>query len=299
MPGAEWAAWVIAGSVVLHVVWNLLARYVPSECNFLWWGLLTHLVLLGPWSLYRLVVDARWESTLILTLLITMTANAAYFLGLRRAYHHAPVAFVYPIARSSPLLIAFWGWLFFRERLGPGVWMGIAVSVVGLLFLASTARRDHERAALPWIILAALSTSIYSLSDKVAVDYLPGFGAQLGFVTAGYFASFVALTLHHRYHHPAWVPRCRPKLLYVLTGGLFIGTAYALVIHAMQWISAAHAVAYTNAGIVIATLLSMTLFKERAHWGKRLVAAGMVVAGLIIVGLAERPAAVPAQLAAG
>ena len=37
--------------VLMHVTWNLLARHVDARCNFLWWGLLAHLGLLGPWSL--------------------------------------------------------------------------------------------------------------------------------------------------------------------------------------------------------------------------------------------------------
>ncbi len=69
-----------------------------------------------------------------------------------------------------------------------------------------------------------------------------------------------------------WRPRQAPPLTHWLPGGLCIGTAYALVIHAMQYISAAYAVAFTNAGILVAALLSMTLFGERARWRPRLLA---------------------------
>ena len=101
------AALLIGLSVMMHVAWNLLAKHVDKEADYLWWGLLAHLVLLGPFGLYYLVFDADWHSPLVLALLVTVIANSVYFGSLRRAYHFAPVALVYPLARSSPALIAF------------------------------------------------------------------------------------------------------------------------------------------------------------------------------------------------
>jgi multidrug transporter EmrE-like cation transporter len=68
-----------------------------------------------------------------------------------------------------------------------------------------------------------------------------------------------------------------------LPAGLFIGNAYGLVIYAMQYLSAAYAVAFTNAGIVIAGLLSIFAFKEREQAGKRIVAMVVVTLGLAIL----------------
>ena len=128
----EPALLAIGGSVLMHVAWNLLARHVDGRCNYLWWGLLAHLVLFGPWALWSLVNDARWTPLLGITLALTALANTLYFLALRRAYHFAPVALVYPVARSSPLLIALWSLWLFDERLGMWGWLGMSVSIAGL-----------------------------------------------------------------------------------------------------------------------------------------------------------------------
>jgi multidrug transporter EmrE-like cation transporter len=48
----------------------------------------------------------------------------------------------------------------------------------------------------------------------------------------------------------------------------------------MQYLSAAYAVAFTNAGIVIAGLLSIFAFKEREQAGKRIVALVVITLGL-------------------
>ena len=60
----------------------------------------------------------------------------------------------------------------------------------------------------------------------------------------------------------------------------FIGTAYALVVRAMRELPAAHAVSFTNAGIVLAVLLSIGLYRERVHWQQRLVGSVIVSIGL-------------------
>lgn len=268
----------------MHVAWNLLARHVDRRCNFLWWGLLAHIILLGPWAVWELATESIWSSELGMAIIVTAAANTLYFLALRQAYHHAPVALVYPIARSSPALIALWAWLLFDQTISLSGIVGIGISILGLWFMALTSRGDDTAHALPWATIAAIGTSIYSLSDKVAVSSLPTFGSQLGFITVGYICSFLALTLVQWKTTGNPLPPQRPKWIYLVSGGLFIGTAYALVVRAMLELPASYVVAFTNSGIVLATLLSIGLLNERTRWRSRLSAALIISFGLIILG---------------
>lgn len=279
------ALFAISLSVLMHVSWNLLARYVEPRCNFLWWGLLAHIVILGPWALWRLIADSHWNINLLFALIVTALANTVYFLSLRKAYHFAPVALVYPIARSSPILIAIWAWLLFGQEISLGGIIGITISVIGLWILAGSPRNGNTTSALAWALLAAFATSIYSLSDKIAVEFLPTFGAQLGFITVGYLVSFIGLSLFQYREIGSLIPRYRPKLLYILVGGLFIGTAYALVVRAMLELPAAYVVTYTNAGIVLATILSIWVFKERENWKQQIFASSVISIGLLTLGI--------------
>ncbi|WP_067981976.1 EamA family transporter [Neptuniibacter pectenicola] len=274
---------LIGLSVIMHVTWNLLARHVNPKANYLWWGLLSHCVILGPFALWHLFRNAQWEGPLISAIVITSCANAFYFIALRRAYHYAPVSLVYPLARSSPLLIALWSFLFFGNTYSPFELFAILVSVVGLWIVGSSSKVGDTKKALPWTFAAALGTSIYSLSDKVAVTYLPGFSEQLGFITVGYLCAFISLTLVQRVESNIWVPAERPSLFYIVLGGCCIGTSYALVVSAMQLMPAAHVVSFTNTGIILAVLLSIFVFHEKEQWKKRLIGAMVVSAGLVIL----------------
>ena len=277
------AALALTAAVLMHVAWNLLARASHPDTRFLWWALVGYLVILGPWSLFSLATEAHWSSALAALLVVSALANCLYFLVLGAAYRLAPVALVYPIARSSPLLIALWSSLIFGEVIAVTGWLGILVSVAGLLLMAASARHGDSRRALLWAVIAAFATSVYSLSNKLAVTSLPTYGSQLGLVSTDLLISFIALSIEQRLRLGRWRPATMPPLVRWLPAGLFIGNAYGLVIFAMQYLSAAYAVAFTNAGIVIAGLLSIFVFKEREHAGRRIVSIVIITGGLAIL----------------
>ena len=184
------AALVLTAAVLMHVAWNLLARASHPDTRFLWWALLGYLVVIGPWSLHALVTQAHWSPTLAGLLVTSALSNAVYFLVLGAAYRRAPVALVYPIARSSPLLIALWSSLLFGEIIPGKGWIGILVSVGGLLVMASSAWRGERRFVLLLAATAALATSVYSLSNKFAVASLPTYGTQLEPMTLTLYQTF-------------------------------------------------------------------------------------------------------------
>lgn len=273
----------VALSVALHVGWNLMARHARRECDPLWWALAGHTALLGPWALHGLATQATWSLELTAMLAISASANMVYFIALRGAYQYASVALVYPVARSSPLLVALWAWLLFGVETGPIGWVGLIIGSVGLLWLAWSGRTGDARHALPWAGLAALMTSIYSISDKAATISLPTFASVMGFMSVGYLLSLLALSFMRRRSEGRWTPPCTPRPLILLGGSLAIGSAYALVIGAMRELPAAQVVALANLGIVIASLLSISAFGERTAWRTRLTAAMVVTMGIIMV----------------
>lgn len=271
----------------MHVTWNLLARSSPPDCNFLWWGLLGHVVLIGPWSVVLLWQEALWSWQLVGLMTLTSCALSAYFLALAQAYRHAPVAVVYPISRGLPVLaIAALSVVLTREELSLLGWIGMLVGVAGLGLIAVAGRRGHAGAALPWVLLAAAGTTTYSLSDKIAVTALPGLIVPLGYVTVVYAVALLALTGLNIQRHGRLMPARRPHSTAWLVASLCIGTSYALVIAAMRYIPAAYAVAFTNAGILVAVVLSMTWQGERRHWQLNAAGVGIAVLGLVLVAMA-------------
>lgn len=275
------AFYAVTASVAMHAAWNLAARRADPRTHFLWWALLAYLVCVGPWSVVALVLEVDWSSTLVALLLLTSAAETLYIVSVQLAYRHAPVPLVYPIVRSSPLLIAICTAWFFGEHLPPLAWIGIIISVGGVFALALTARGGAPRRAIPWALTAAVGTTIYSISNKFALTALPNYAALLGWVSVALAAAWIGLTLQLRWSSGRFVPPVRPPLITAVLAGLFMGNAYGVIIHAMRYMPAAYAVAFTNAGIIVAGVIAMAVYGEREHWRSRL--AGMIA---ICVGLA-------------
>lgn len=275
---------LLALSVVMHATWNLLARQVPASCNYLWWGLLAHLLLLGPLSVYGLN-QITWSSQFILLNSLAAIALSVYFVALRHAYRFAPAAFVYPLARSSPLLIVIWTWLLWGQLPNWLASVGIGLSLFGLWLLAMTSSKQTKTAqVLPWVGLAAMCTSIYSLCDKILIQQLPSFAAILGYVSLSYLMAFMVMSILNWRETTHWLPDCRPNVWLILIGGLCIGSSYALIIQVMNQLDAATAVTFSNAGIVIVSIISIFVLKEQEQWPKRLAAASLISMGLIVLG---------------
>jgi drug/metabolite transporter (DMT)-like permease len=70
-----------------------------------------------------------------------------------------------------------------------------------------------------------------------------------------------------------------------VVGYFSVTLADALVIEAMRTLSAAEVVADTNAYIVLATAMSLVVFRQRTQWQERAVAAGVVCSGLACIGV--------------
>lgn len=279
------AGLALGASVLMHVTWNLIARQQPRNAFALWWALAAHLLLLAPWGFSALLREVQWTPAFAALLATSATANVLYFVGLRRAYAHAPVALVYPLVRSSPLLIALWSTWLLGETLSVMSWLGIALSVAGLGLMAGGQRGGNDGRAILWALLAMFSTSIYSLSDRAASASIGSFAGLVGFISVGYGLAWLVMSIELYRETGRCLPRQRIAWPALLAGGLSIGLAYALVIHAMRFMPAAEAVAYSNAGIILASLISIFVFAERQAWRRRLSGALIICAGLLVMRL--------------
>lgn len=272
-------------SVLLHVSWNLLTRRTPTEANFLWWIVGLHVLVFAPFALPDFLNSVVQSPVLLLCATISGIANGLYFLGLRAAYHLAPASAVYPMVRSSPLLIALAESLLFARDFPPVSWLAIIVAACGLWLIATSSHEGVRRLnkAWPYALFAASMTVVYSLSDKTAATYMQGFVTALGYVCVSYAIGWLFLCAEQKRRTQHWMPETTPSLRSLLIGTIGVGTAYALVIYSMQWLPAAYAVALTNAGIVFTVLLGVLWLKEHEGWRQRMAGVFFVVTGIVVI----------------
>ena len=273
-------------SVLLHVTWNLLTRRTHSDANFLWWVVGLYVLAFAPFTLPDFLRSAQQSPVLFVCAAISGTTNGLYFLALRSAYHLAPASAVYPMVRSSPLLIALVETVFFGRNISSLSWVAILLAASGLWLIATSSHDGVTRLskAWPYALFAACMTVVYSLSDKAAATNMQGMASALGYVCVNYSIGWVFLCVEQKRRTGRWIPMAVPAPKSLAMGTFAIGVAYALVVYAMRWLPAAIAVTLTNAGIVLTVLLGVLWLKESAGWRQRVAGASLVVVGLVVVG---------------
>src|SRR5215216_415094 len=105
---------LILGSAVIHVVAHVALKTARDRAAFVWWMLLWGGVLFAPVLvlLAEPIAPAAWA-----LMGVSAVFEALYFILIARAYKHADLSIVYPLARgTAPLFLLLWSTLFLGEH---------------------------------------------------------------------------------------------------------------------------------------------------------------------------------------
>jgi drug/metabolite transporter (DMT)-like permease len=208
----------------------------------------------------------------------------AYCFLLIWAYRVGDFSFIYPVARgSAPLAVALLSGLLLGERLsGPGLG-GILVISVGIAILAYHPRTMTRH--IPDLLRAAgvgLCIAVYTLFDGVGARIS---GNVLGYVAMlTIFSGIPLMTAAFFLRGGETVDFLRREWKAGIIGGAMMFAAYAIVIYALTLSQMAHVAALRETSVIFAALIGTLILKEPLG-AKRIFAATVVAAGIILVAL--------------
>lgn len=203
--------------------------------------------------------------------------HLGYNLFLVRAYRHADLSLVYPIARGAAPLMTLLGSFFFTQDI-VSAWMAIAivVLVVGLML---TGLGQQSPGADPHALYYALGTACwiaaYTLVDGMgarASGNALGFAGVI-FVFDGVFILVAAYWMRGRSLLKGFATNWKAGLV----GGAASCAAYGIAVWAMTQAPIASVAALRETSIVFVLVLSARILKEKLGWQR-------IVGGLMIVG---------------
>lgn len=208
----------------------------------------------------------------------------AYCFLLIWAYRMGDLNFVYPVARgSAPLGVALLSGVFLGEYLnGPGL-TGILIISAGIAVLAFNPQT--LAAHIPDLLRAmsvGLCIAIYTLLDGVGArisDNVLGYTAMQSFF-AGIPLIIAALFVRGR----ALADFIRREWKIGILGGVLMFTTYAIVIYAMTLTQLTQVAALRETSVIFAALIG-TLFLKEPLGVRRIFAATVVAAGIILVAM--------------
>jgi len=280
-------------SAFIHAFWNYLAKTSRDALPFFWWALLVSGLGYLPVFLFTWGA-APFPPAAWFCLLGASAFQAAYFISLARAYATGDLSLVYPVARSFPLVVPLWAFLFLGERLSGMGLAGIVVIVAGCFLLS--ARRDQagppgaagkvrlleevKRPAYRWALVTALVSSGYTVVDKVAVALVnPIPYLYLCFWAVWLMMSFYLLaTRRTALLAPAW----RREWRRIVPCGLLFTLTYCLVLFAARISPISYVAALRQISIVFAVLLGALTMREGLP-GLRLAAALIICLGAALI----------------
>jgi len=278
---------LILVSAASHAAWNYLAKGARDKDSFMLLMNVTSQFTLLPVFLL-LLKDWAFPIGAVPYLLTSAAAEVVYFLALSRAYDAGDLSVVYPVARSAPLFVAVAGALFLGEPLSAAGIAGILLVLVGvyILHLKSLDRgslleplRSFRGPAFGFALIAALGTTVYSLSDKAAVSglnpLLYSFWLEIAITLA-----LIPIVMRSRGMEKIcgeWQSWAR-----VTVSGALMRGGYLLVLVAMTLAPVGYLLALRQFSVVIGALLGVAILKE--GYGKpRILGSAAIFAGVYVI----------------
>lgn len=168
---------IVLISALAHAGWNLFGKKVSPSGAFFWYSTLWGGVLTLPVLAYHHAMLFKLDAGIWWLVLATGFFQATYLSSLAAAYRHGELSVVYPLARSSPLLILLVGTLFLgtSEYITGAAVAGIVMIVLGCVILPMQQFKDfrfsnYRNLATLFALLAAASTAGYSMIDDAATE---------------------------------------------------------------------------------------------------------------------------------
>jgi drug/metabolite transporter (DMT)-like permease len=211
--------------------------------------------------------------------------HLGYFIGLTEAYRTGDMGQVYPIARgSAPLMTALISTLVVGEAVGLKGWLGILVLVAGVFLLSMRGGRTlhFDKRAVGFALFTAVTICGYSIVDGLgarAAGNAHAYTAWL-FLLDGLMMLIFALLRRG----PPVLAEFASFWKHGLIGGALSLAAYWIAIWAMTVAPIALVAALRESSVLFAAAISIVVLKEPLQ-RPRIIAAGMIVAGLVLIRL--------------
>ena len=232
-----------------------------------------------PWT--ALPASAAWPY-----LAASLALHLVYWIVLAEAYRTGDLGQVYPIARGTAPLITTTGSAFvLGETLPAGSLSGVVLLASGVVLLSLRGGRSlaaFDGRAIGFALATAVTIAAYTLVDGQGVRAA---GGAHGYTLMLFFLDGVMMAVYGALRQRAAIRKVPPRQLPLMLGGGALSLiAYWIALWAMTVAPIALVAAVRETSVLFAAAIGVLVLKEPLL-GWRLVAAGLVVTGLVLIRL--------------
>lgn len=268
------AATVLAlAAALLHAAWNLLIKTADDRDLAAWGQYVFGAVALAPVLAFTGLPDLA----ALPFLGVSAVVHIFYVRALVAAYVHGDFSLAYPLARGGGALVAsLVGVVALGDGLSAGGWLALLVVFAGL---ASLVRPGTPRVEVVYALLTAVLIGTYTVIDAAGARHTSN-GFAYGVALTGMSGLALSVVYLGQGRGPAFAASIRRGWPRHLVSGIFLATAYSLVLVAVRFASVAYVATLRESSVVLGAGLGWLVLHERLG-GRRLVSAVVVTAGLV------------------
>lgn len=210
--------------------------------------------------------------------------HVLYAVALTEAYRRADMGQVYPVARgSAPLMTAILSFVLLGEKIGLFGSLGVLVIALGIMSMAVRGAK-FDKLALGLALTTGATITSYTLLDGIGARASgnPHAYAIWLFILDG--AALLALAAARR--GQAGFQAMRGFLLPGMLGGVMSLGAYWIAIWAMTQAPIGLVAAVRESSVLFGAAIAILVLREPLHVN-RLLAAGLILAGLVLIRLPQ------------
>jgi len=279
-------------SAVLHAVWNVFAKRSAHPLAFLGLLSIAWVLLLLPGLLCvpmpAITADYLW------IVAASAVSHVFYQVWLARAYQTADLTVVYPISRSTPAFVALVAVPWMGDAVtGLGA-VGIGTVVIGIWLVQAGGQLRWRALLAPgarFAYLTLAATVVYSLVDKLGIQWLDARPIEGGQPALTFFASMATATgallvpyALWRVPREAWRETATTNTRDLAVSAVFGIASYLLILEAMRRAPVSYVTCVRQTSVLVAALLGMRMLGERPGRA-RLWGSAMVVIGVVFIAL--------------
>ena len=282
---------LVVFSACTHAYWNFLLKKSKDTRVFIWLFLMLSLFIFAPFFVYD-ITQAKIPAIGWCYILITGLVHALYLVSLSSAYEKGDLSFVYPLARSAPIVFVLFGAMLFLGEVPSKTGIaGIALMIFGgytlhlnsLHSIFKPLQALHSKPS-QLALLTALLISFYSIIDKVGIECVQVFVyIYLMFVFMFVFLTpYILLTRNKTAIKTEWTSN---KKNIIIVGFLCFFTFFLILI-AMALAKLSYIVALRQLSIIFSVALGAWVLKEE-HSDIRLTASLLIFVGSFLIAIAK------------
>jgi len=270
-------------SAFLHASWNVAGKKVAHIMAVPMFGFLFSGLFLTPFLITNPIDWTHWKMILFLVALSSII-HAIYIVSLFKAYEQWDVSIVYPVVRSTGIMIcAITSIWFFKEQLSPIGLIGISLILAGIIFkgIVKTMQTHNpiDPKTIPSAVFVGTCVGAYLIVDRLAINlvnpiqFISLLNVGIGILLLPYFyitkPGMMTIALKHH------------KKYIVMIGFAAMGS-YLIILWVFKQSSFGYITSLRESSIVFATAYGYWLLKERITKVQLLSIVVMMIGAVLI-----------------